>query len=156
MFKKLIAVVMFGFLFSGCALTGGQVNQNAAIYTAIELGGYNLGYYVGKSKTDVDDIAIADAYKIARTGTLSPTDLAAAFSKFKIENAQLAGSLGIILKNMGATFDPTSGGLVSLSGIPVEYWDKAAEGYVLGYEFGKMGQKSINKSAVVKFMPKNK
>jgi len=155
MFKKLIVLMVFGFLLSGCATMGGSgsVNQEVAILTAIELGGYNLGYYVGKSKTDADDIAIADAYALARTGTLTPAQLAEAFSKFKIENAQLAGSLGIILKNMGATFDPATGGLVSLSGIPVKYWDKAAEGYVLGYEFGKAGQKSINKSAVKTKMP---
>jgi hypothetical protein len=139
----------------GCA--GGQINQNAATLTAIELGGYNLGYYVGKSKTTSDDEAIAAAYKLARTGQLPAAEVAAAFAKFKIENAQLAGSLGIILKNMGASFDPSTGNLIDLSGIPVEYWDKAAEGYALGYEFGKAGQKDISGiSAIVQFLPKKK
>lgn len=149
--KKVTAVTAIIMFLFGCA--GTQINQNAALLTAIELGGYNLGYYVGKSKTDADDIAIANAYQLARTGTLSPAELAAAFAKFKIENAQLAGSLLIIMRNMGATFD-ASGGLVSLSGIPVEYWDRAAYGYAAGYEFGKVGQKSFKASAVVAVMPK--
>lgn len=156
--KKIFAVLcLVSFVLAGCA--GSSLNipaGNTAILTAIELGGYNLGYYVGKSKTDADDIAIADAYKLARTGTLSPQEVAAAFAKLKIENSQLAGSLGIVLKNMGGTFDPTTGALVSLSNVPVEYWDKAAEGYVLGYEFGKIGQKGAKKavSAVAAVMPK--
>ena len=128
--------------------------EEEAMLTAIELGGYNLGYYVCKSKTDADDIAIADAYKLARTGTLSPQEVAEAFAKLKIENPQLAGSLQIILINMGATIDPTTGALISLSGIPVEYWDRAARGYVAGYAFGKVGQKSIRVSAVKAVMPK--
>lgn len=130
-----------------------QISTNTATLTAIELGGYNLGYYIGKSKTDADDIAIADAYKLARTGQLTPEQVAEAFKKLKIENPQLSGSLLIVLKSMGAGFD-TGGGLVSLSGIPVEYWDKAAEGYVTGYEFGKMGQKTARVSAVKALLPK--
>jgi len=148
--KRLFILIMAASLL-GC--TGGQVSQDAALLTAIELGGYNLGYYVGKSKTTADDVAIADAYALARTGTLTPAQLAEAFSKFKIENAQLAGSLLIILRNMGATF-AADGGLVSLSGIPVEYWDRAAAGYASGYEFGKIGQKDIRVSAVKAKMPR--
>jgi len=148
--KRLFILIMAASLL-GCA--GGQVSQDAALLTAIELGGYNLGYYVGKSKTTADDTAIADAYALARTGTLTPAQLAEAFSKFKIENAQLAGSLLIILRNMGATF-AADGGLVSLSGIPVEYWDRAAAGYASGYEFGKIGQKDIRVSAVKAKMPR--
>ncbi len=129
-----------------------QINTNTATLTAIELGGYNLGYYIGKSKTDADDIAIADAYKLAREGQLSPEEVAKAFAKLKIENPQLSGSLLIVLKSMGADFG-VDGGLISLSNIPVEYWDKAAEGYVVGYEFGKAGQKSVKPSAVKAVMP---
>lgn len=160
MIKKLLIFALAFCFMTGCAMFNGQTGsdaQNMALLTAIELGGYNLGYYIGKSKTDADDIAIADAYKLARTGTLSPAELATAFSKFKIDNPQLAGSLMIILKNMGATMDPNTEDLISLSGIPVAYWDRAAEGYVAGYEFGKMGQKGItSKSAVLKVMPKKK
>ena len=150
--KKLFALLVMVGLLAGCA--GGQVNQDAAILTAIQLGGYNLGYYVGQSRTTADDQAIADAYALARTGTLTPEQMAAAFAKFKIDNPQLAGSLFIILSNMGATIDST-GGLVSLSGIPVAYWDKAAEGYVAGFEMGKLNQKAIGAvSAVKATMPK--
>ena len=150
--KKLFALLVTVGLLAGCA--GGQVNQDTAILTAIQLGGYNLGYYVGQSKTVADDQAIADAYALARTGTLTPAQMAAAFAKFKIDNPQLAGSLFIILSNMGATIDST-GGLVSLSGIPVAYWDKAAEGYVAGFEMGKLNQKAIGAvSAVKATMPK--
>lgn len=159
MIKKLIPLLLISLLFIGCATTGGSSPaataemQKQAILLGIELSAYNLGYYVGKSKTDADDLAIADAYGLARTGTLDPKVVAEAFVKLKIEQPQLAGSLGIVLKRMGATFDPVSGGLVSLSGIPLEYWDVSASGYASGYEIGKMGQKGISKSAVVKKMP---
>ena len=150
--KKLFALLIVVGMLAGC--NGMQVNQDVAILTAIQLGGYNLGYYVGQSKTVADDQAIADAYALARTGTLTPAQMAAAFAKFKIENPQLAGSLFIILSNMGATIDNT-GGLVSLSGIPVAYWDKAAEGYVAGFEMGKLNQKAIGAVSAVKAkMPK--
>jgi len=138
---KLVAIMLSLFLIAGCASTPGSV-QEAGISAAIELAGYNLGYYVGKSKSPDDDRAIADAYTLARTGNLPPAELAAAFSKFKIENAQLAGSLQIVLKRMGASFTP-DGTLESLSGIPKIYWDTAAEGYISGYEFGKLGQKAM-------------
>lgn len=155
MIKKLLIIALFGFFLSGCAGSNWNIPAgNTAMSVGIKVGAYNLGYYVGKSKTDADDIAIANAYKLAREGTLSPAEVAAAFAKLKIENAQLAGSLMIILTEMGATFD-AGGNLLNLSGIPIEYWDKAAEGYALGYEFGKIGQKDIksNVSAVKKHMP---
>jgi hypothetical protein len=60
------------------------------------------------------------------------------------------------MQNMGATIN-ADGGLVSLSGIPVAYWDKAAEGYVAGFEMGKMNQKGLalkQPSAVKAKMPK--
>jgi hypothetical protein len=137
--KKLIAVLMVVGLLAGCKM--GDVVQNNGMLTAIELGGYNLGFYVGKSKTPDDDKAIADAYQLARTGQLTPAQMAEAFNKLKIDNPQLAGSLYIIVKNMGGTFD-AQGNLVDLSSIPVEYWDAAAAGYEAGYSMGKVNQKS--------------
>ena len=155
MIKRLLMFILIIGFMTGCSgmKLGGSDAQNTALLTAIELGGYNLGYYVGKSKTMDDDQAIADAYALARTGTLSPAQVASAFAKFKIENPQLAGSLLIILRNMGATF-ATDGGLVTLSGIPVEYWDRAAAGYAAGYEFGLVGKKANAVSAIVAKMPK--
>jgi hypothetical protein len=151
--RRTIIMLAMAALLTGC--TGMTVNQDAAILTAIQLGGYNLGYYVGQSKSTADDQAIADAYTLARTGTLTPEQMAAAFAKFKLDNPQLAGSLFIIMQNMGATIN-ADGGLVSLSGIPVAYWDKAAEGYVAGYEMGKLNQKAVGSkvSAVKAKMPK--
>ena len=152
--KRFLALLAIAALLTGCA--GMTVNQDAAILTAIQLGGYNLGYYVGNSKTTADDQAIADAYALARTGTLTPEQMAAAFAKFKIDNPQLAGSLFIILTNMGATLS-ADGGLVSLSGVPAAYWDKAAEGYVAGFEMGKINQKGLKlqkPSSVKAKMPK--
>lgn len=155
--KKLFALLMIvGFLaITGCATTGGSGSaaQEAAILTAIELGGYNAGYYVGKSKTEADDIAVADFFAIAQNGTLTPAQMTEAFEKFKIDNPQLSGSLWIILKRMGGTFT-ADGGLVSLSGIPVAYWDTIGEGYVAGYAMGKLGQKGIKPSAVKAKLPK--
>jgi hypothetical protein len=137
--KRFILVFMVIGLLASCKI--GDVVQNNGMITAIELGGYNLGFYVGKSKTPDDDKAIADAYQIARTGQLTPEQMAEAFSKLKLDNPQLAGSLYIVVKNMGGTFD-TGGNLISLSGIPVEYWDAAATGYEAGYSMGKVNQKS--------------
>ena len=149
--KKLFAFLMIAGLLTGCSgmQISGSDAQNMAMLTAIQLGGYNLGYYVGQSKTPSDDQAIADAYALARTGTLTPAQVAQAFSAFKIQNPQLAGSLMIVLQNMGATVG-VDGGPIALSGIPVIYWDKAAEGYASGYEFGKMNQKDMNKISAVK------
>jgi hypothetical protein len=137
--KKLIVILATIGILIGCK--AGDVVNNNGMLTAIELAGYNLGYYVGKSKTTSDDIAIADAYQLARTGQLSPEQIAEAYGKLKIDNPQLAGSLYIVLKNMGANFN-TSGGLVDLSSIPIEYWDSAAAGYEAGFAVGKVNQKS--------------
>jgi hypothetical protein len=111
--------------------------------------------YVRKSKTELDDIAIADAYKLARTGKLSPAETVAAFEKLKLDQPELAGGLMIVLKRMGATIAP-DGGLVSLSGIPVRYWDTAAEGYCTGYDLAGVGKKDLVKkeSAVKPLIPK--
>jgi hypothetical protein len=136
---KMCGLALIIALFTGCS--GLQVNNDQAMLTAVELAAYNAGYYVGKSKTTDDDTAIATAYQLARTGQLSPAEVATALARLKIDNPQLAGSLLIVLKNMGASFG-ADGGLVSLSGIPVEYWDRARDGYVAGYEMGKVGQKS--------------
>jgi hypothetical protein len=144
--KHIILISIMSFFLSlfigGCA--GLKPIEEAAILSIIRVGGYDFGYYIGKSKTDLDDIAIADAYKLARTGSLSPQELSEAFAKFKIENPLLAGNLMLILQSMGAIFDE-AGTLVSLSKIPVIYWDTAAEGYVLGYEFGLIGKKDVVK-----------
>ena len=153
--KRLLCLSIVVLLLAGCAGSNWNIPAgNTALLTAIELAGYNLGYYVGKSKTDTDDIAIADAYKLARTGTLSPAEVAVALSKFKLENPQLAGSLMIVLSSMGATTEPNTGVLIGLDKIPVEYWDSAARGYVMGFDLGKLGQKAVKRSAVAAVIPK--
>lgn len=147
-----VAVIgIFAFGLTGCKM--GDIASNAGLLTTIELGGYNAGYYVGKSKTDADDTAIANAYKLAREGKLSPEEIAKSLAQLKLENPQLSGSLMIVLKNMGAGFG-ADGGLVDVTGIPVDYWDAAAAGYVVGYEMGKAGQKAARVSAVKKYLPK--
>lgn len=148
--SAIIIILCIIFMTTGCKF---NITENPAVLTIIEIAGYDLGYYVGKSKTDLDDIAIADAYNLARTGKLTNEQITEAFSKLKIENSVLAGNLRIALKSMGASFD-AGGNLMDISGIPVAYWDKAAEGYVIGFEFGKANQKGINVSAVLKYMPK--
>jgi hypothetical protein len=161
MFKKLIALTLFGLLLSGCAGSNWNIPAgNTAMSIGIKVAAYEAGLYVGKSKTTADDEAIALAYKAAREGTLDPVVVAKMLTDLKINDPRLSGILLIALSEMGATFDTNTGGLISLSGIPVEYWDKAAEGYALGYELGKAGQKAIAaspvKSAVIKYMPKKK
>ncbi len=137
--KKAIAILMVVGLLVGCKL--GDIAENNGMLTAIELAAYNAGFYVGKSKTPDDDKAVADAYQLARTGQLSPAQVAEAFKVMKLDNPQLAGSLYIVLKNMGAGFD-VGGNLVDISSIPVAYWDSAAAGYEMGYTTGKTNQKS--------------
>jgi hypothetical protein len=159
MIKKLLILALFGLLLSGCAGSNWNVPAgNAAMGIGIKVAAYEAGLYVGKSKTTADDDAIALAYKAAREGTISVADVSKALADLKITNPQLSGLLLITLSEMGAVFNPDTGGLVALSGIPVEYWDKAAEGYVLGFEIGKAGQKDVKPSvsSVKKYMPLKK
>ena len=51
---------------------------------------------------------------------------------------------------MGAVVDVNTGGLVSLSGIPAKYWDRAAKGYTMGFEMGQLNQKALGKVSAVK------
>jgi hypothetical protein len=155
--KTALILVALAFLLTGCAGSNWNIPAgNSAMGIGVKVAAYEAGLYVGKSKTTADDDAIALAYKAAREGTLDVATVAKALADLKINDPRLSGIVLIVLSEMGATFDPATGGLVSLSGIPVEYWDKAAEGYALGWEIGKAGQKSIAKSAVLKYMPKKK
>lgn len=141
--KKIMGLLLAMALLTGCS--GLQIGQNDATLLAIELAAYNAGFYIGSK--GIDDTALQTAYEFARTGQLSPAEVAEAMSKLKIQNAQLAGSLMIVLSSMGATTN-TDGGLVSLSGIPVEYWDRAAQGYVAGYAMGQVNKKAVMVSKV--------
>lgn len=142
---KAIILVMITFL-AGCS--GLQLNNDTAILTAIELAGYNAGYYVATKQPSLD-AQISMAYDLAKTGTLTPAQMAQAFADLKIKDPQLAGSLMIVLTNMGATVD-MNGGIVALSGIPIAYWDRAARGYTMGFEMGKVNTKDINNVSAVK------
>jgi hypothetical protein len=113
-----------------------QIKNDEAMLTAVQLGGYNLGVYVASEKLDQFDVAIRDAYVFARDGKLSPEDMAKALRELKLNNPLLVGNLTILLTNMGATF--TAGDtLESIAGIPPEYWDRAKDGYLMGYAMGK-------------------
>lgn len=148
--KKLLMCLMVVGLLAGCGKM--QVNQDAAIQTAIQLAAYNLGYYVADKHPEYDPM-IADAYTLARTGTMTPEQMAAALANLKLQNPQLTGSLIIVLSSMGASITP-EGGIVGLSGIPVAYWDAAAQGYTMGFEMGMVNKKAIGVSAVKAKMPK--
>ena len=147
--KRIIAFSLMVGMLAGCS--GMQVNQDVAILTAIELAGYNAGYYVGSKKPELD-AKISMAYDLARTGTLSPAQMATAFAELKISDPQLAGSLMIVLTNMGATLD-AGGGIASLSAIPAAYWDRAAQGYTMGFEMGKVNKKGVSVSDVKAKLP---
>jgi hypothetical protein len=54
---------------------------------------------------------------------------------------------------MGAAVTP-EGGLVGLSGVPVAYWDAAAQGYKMGFEMAQANKKDIIVSAIKAKMPK--
>ena len=148
--KKLFALLIVVGMLAGCS--GMQVNQDVAIQTAIQLAAYNLGYYVADKHPEYDPM-IADAYTIARTGTMTPEQMAKALANLKLQNPQLTGSLIIVLSSMGATVTP-EGGIVGLSGIPAAYWDSAAQGYTMGFEMGMANKKAMGVSAVKAKMPK--
>jgi len=148
--KKLAVCLMVVGLLVGCGKM--QVNQDVAIQTAIQLAAYNLGYYVADKQPGYDQI-IADAYTLARTGTMTPEQMATALANLKLQNPQLTGSLVIVLSSMGAAITP-EGGVVGLSGIPVAYWDAAAQGYTMGFEMGQANKKALGVSAVKAKMPK--
>lgn len=147
--KRIFALLAIAALVTGCS--GLNINNDTAILTAIELAGYNAGYYVGSKKPELD-AQISIAYDLARKGTLTPAQMAEAFSALKISDPQLAGSLMIVLTNMGATVD-AGGGILSLSAIPAAYWDRAAQGYTMGFEMGKANTKSVAPSAVKALLP---
>ena len=148
--KKIFALLVVVGLLAGCS--GMQVSQDQAIQTAIQLAAYNLGYYVADKHPEYDPM-IADAYTLTRTGTMTPAQMTAALAKLKLQNPQLTGSLMIVLTSMGATVTQ-EGGIVGLSGIPVEYWDAAAQGYTMGFAMGMANKKALNVSAVKAKMPK--
>src|SRR3989304_1527413 len=135
--KLFVLLCLVGFVLTGCAGSGWNIaDGNMAIGLVIKMAAYEAGLYIGKSKTTADDEAIAMAYKAAREGKLDPATVAKALADLKINDPKLSGLLLIALTEMGAIFD-LNGGLVAVSGIPIEYWDKAAEGYAIGYELGK-------------------
>lgn len=158
--KKLCAVLFCVTLLVstfGCAGSNWNIPAgNQAILTAIEMGGYGVGVFVKKSKTPSDDAAIAAAYKLAREGVVDVTQVQKALDDLKLNDEELAGATAILLKRMGAVFDENTGTLMSLSNIPVEYWDAAAEGYVLGYGIAKTKTKAMGESAVKPLLPKKK
>ena len=148
--KKLFALLVVVGLLTGCS--GMQINNDTAIQTAIQLAAYNLGYYVADKHPEYDPL-IADAYTIARTGKMTPEQMATALAKLKLQNPQLTGSLLIVLTSMGATVTQ-DGGIVGLSGIPPAYWDAAAQGYTMGFAMGMTNKKALGVSAVKAKMPK--
>jgi hypothetical protein len=149
--KKIFTLLMVvAGIVAGCS--GVHINQDAAVQTAIQLAAYNLGYYVADKQPEYDAL-IADAYTLARTGTMTPQQMAAALTNLKLQNPQLTGSLIIVLSSMGAAVTP-EGGVVGLSGVPVAYWDAAAQGYTMGFEMAQANRKSISTSAVKAKMPK--
>ena len=151
--KKLFALLVVVGLLAGCGAGGGQIiNQDQAIQTAIQLAAYNLGFYVADKHPDYDPL-IADAYTLARTGTMTPEQMATALAKLKLQNPQLTGSLLIVLSSMGASVTQ-DGDILGISGIPTAYWDAAAQGYTMGFAMGMTNKKALGVSAVKAKMPK--
>lgn len=101
----------------------------------IKQAGLTLGYFVGKSKTDADDIAIKDAYLLIRTGSLPPEAVSEAIVRLKIDNALIAASCFNALEAMGAVV--SGGKIVDLAGIPAEAWAAAEASYTQGIEIGR-------------------
>ena len=130
--KRLICTITMLMLLAGCA----GMQNNAQLGTvAVELAGFNVGYYVGKDKPAAD-IPIRNAYTLARTGQLPPEAVGQALAELKISDPLLAGNCLIVLKAMGAGMLP-DGQVGALSGITPEMWDAAQSGYVQGFAIGQ-------------------
>ena len=135
--KKIIALFALVTLIAGCA--GNQINNDQAMQTTIKLAAFNVGFYVGKSKTVADDQAILAAYDLAITGQLSPAAINQGLVALKIDNPQLAGSAMILLTSMGGTI--TNGQVIDMVGIPPAAWTAAKDSYVMGQQMGLADQK---------------
>lgn len=138
---ELLVILAVATLFTTCIVslngcTGTQVQNPQMANVAVELAGFNLGYYIAKEKPAAD-VAIRDAYLLARSGQLPPDAVAQAMAELKISDPLLAGNCLIMLKAMGAGFAPT-GQLASVSNIPPEVWDAAKTGYVQGFAVGAL------------------
>ena len=128
----LSAILISSIALLGCA--GQQVNNPQMAHVAVELAGFNLGYWIGKDRPEADK-PIREAYLVARTGQLPPETVAQALSELKISDPLLAGNCLIMLRAMGAGFSP-AGQLSSISNISPEVWDAAKTGYVQGVAIG--------------------
>lgn len=136
--KRALPIVMVALLaLVGCA--GWTIQNEQMANVAVELAGYNLGYFVAKDKPSAD-VPLRNAYTLARTGTLPPDQVALALADLKITDPLLMGNCVIVLKAMGAGFAPT-GEVADLTGIPPEMWDAAANGYLQGFALGQMAKK---------------
>lgn len=139
---ELLVILAIATLFTTCIVslngcTGGPQIQNPQMANvAVELAGFNLGYWIGKDRPEAD-APIREAYLVARTGQLPPETVAQAISELQVSDPLLAGNCMIMLKAMGAGFAP-SGQLASISNIPPEVWDAAKTGYVQGFAVGKL------------------
>lgn len=115
-----------------------QITSDQGVEAAVRLSAYNLGYYVGKSKTTSDDQAIKDAYILAREGRLDPATVTSALVKLKMDNPQLAGNAVIVLGMMGASIQ--NGAVTSLVDIRPELWNAARDAYATGQLLGSSEQ----------------
>jgi hypothetical protein len=132
--KKLpILLTLFVFLFAGCA--GQSINKQQAELLGIKMAAFNLGFYVGKSKTDTDDKAIRDGYELAKTGQFSPQSMNDAMLLLKGQNPQVAANCMFALEAMGAMMTADKS-IIDLSKIPPEAWTAAEQSYTMGYTAG--------------------
>jgi hypothetical protein len=136
---KLAATLVAVILLAGCSGLQTNPNQQQLANVGMQLVAYNVGYYVGKDRPNLDP-QIRTSYQAARTGQLSPEAMNLALTELKVSDPLLVGNCMIALKAMGAGFAPT-GQIVNLSAIPPETWDSAAVGYVQGFELGKVVKK---------------
>lgn len=138
-----IAVLLTGV--TGCKFALTNVGNDELSLLGIKMAAFNLGHYIGKSKTDNDDFAVKEAYAAIKTGQFSNVALFEALQRLKLENGVLAANCTFALQAMGAAFNP-SGGLIDASGIPEAAWLAAEGAYTQGLELGRSERKQDKKA----------
>lgn len=142
---EILVVLAVATLFTVCVVsmngcTGLQTQSPAQkeqlAQVGIQLVSFNVGYYVGDKQPQADPL-IRASYVSARTGKLSPDLVAAAVDELRIKDPLLAGNALICLRAMGAVTTP-EGQVINIAAITPAVWDAAADGYMQGFELGKL------------------
>jgi len=133
----LIAVIgIFAMGVVGCKFALTNVGNDQLSLFGIKQTAMTLGMFVGKSKTEADNVAIEQAYNLAVTGKLSEVEITKALQGLKVDDEYLMLTCVNALAAMGATIGP-KGEVIDLSAISPAAWEAAKGSYLAGLMIGK-------------------